>query len=112
MTSSGKDELREQLADLRFNDDPSVDGSLGGNMEPEYFDALLDFIIESNQQAVQKALEGLLEQKHDMVECEPDDNWKGWTAGKYPMQAVPVSAIKSALAAVQPHKERKGDDHA
>lgn len=72
--------------------------------------AIMQLIAQSNQQAVQKALEGLLEQKHDMVECESDDNWKGWTAGIYPMQAVLVSTIESALTANQAQKQDVSDN--
>lgn len=46
MSNISKDDgdLRLNLADLRFNSQPGIEGSLGGNMEPEQFEALLAFV--------------------------------------------------------------------
>lgn len=39
-------DLREELSDVAFNGDPGLLGSLAANMEPEYFDGLVDFILK------------------------------------------------------------------
>lgn len=52
---SNKEDLRQQLADIPFNKLPGITGSLAANMEPEYFDGLLDFFYQVMQREVKKA---------------------------------------------------------
>lgn len=50
-------ELREKLADMGFDEDSWPDGTLGGNMQPEYFDALLEFVESYARQFALSLLE-------------------------------------------------------
>jgi hypothetical protein len=60
------EELRERLVDVRFNSDNGFEGTLGANMEPEYFDGLLDFITSTRNQAlaeVREQMKGAIPEK-------------------------------------------------
>lgn len=49
-----EDPLREKLADLKFNDEPGLIGTLGANLEPEVFASILALLHSAEAESYRR----------------------------------------------------------
>lgn len=65
-------ELREELGDLRFNDQPGITGTLAANLEPKHFEELLEFVAAHLEAAKREAREEAWVSLHQGATCCAD----------------------------------------
>ena len=90
------EELREAVADLPF-DGKGLIHSLAANMEPEYFDALLDWIAQHTKEAVAKAVLEKAIELRNIAEAHLHESSAAWAIAQE--IGAEVSRLKAELAA-------------